>query len=149
MCKLSEISDVDFSLFVKNSNYFYEIAKKCGYKTKSNIKLVLRDKIKERIEKLGLDISHFKYVKPKPLNDWLKILEKPHRLSSLKKRILKEGLLKEECILCGQKNVWNGKKLILQLDHINGNTKDNRIENLRMLCPNCHSQTETYCRNKN
>lgn len=59
-----------------------------------------------------------------------------------------EGLLKEECVLCGQNNIWNGKKLVLQLDHKNGNNKDNRIENLRILCPNCHTQTETYCRNK-
>ena len=56
--------------------------------------------------------------------------------------------VKEECVLCGQNNIWNGKKLVLQLDHKNGNNKDNRIENLRILCPNCHTQTETYCRNK-
>lgn len=148
MCKISEINDADFSLFVENSSYLYQIAQKCGYKTKSNIKLVLSNKIKDRIEKLGLDTSHFKYAEPKPLNDWLTIWETTHRLPHLKKRIMDEGLLKEECVLCGQNNIWNGNKLVLQLDHINGNNKDNRIENLRILCPNCHTQTETYCRNK-
>jgi protein-arginine kinase activator protein McsA len=50
-----------------------------------------------------------------------------------------------ECVLHDEKNVlWNGKLIILDLDHINGDNKDNRIENLRFLCPNCHSQTETY-----
>ena len=41
--------------------------------------------------------------------------------------------------------IWNDKKLSLQLDHINGDNSDNRLENLRFLCPNCHTQTETYC----
>ncbi len=148
MCKISKTNDVEFSLFVESSSYLYEIAQKCGYKTKSNIKSVLRNRIKDRIEKLGLDTSHFKYVEPKALNDWLTIWETTHRLPNLKKRILDEGLLKEECVLCGQNNLWNGMKLVLQLDHINGNNKDNRIENLRILCPNCHTQTETFCRSR-
>lgn len=63
---------------------------------------------------------------------------------SLKKRILKEELLKEICVNCGLEKVWNGLPLNLQLDHINGISDDNRINNLRFLCPNCHSQTPTF-----
>lgn len=62
----------------------------------------------------------------------------------LKKRLLNLGLLKEQCALCPQGPMWNNKKLSLHIDHINGVPNDNRIENLRMLCPNCHSQTDTY-----
>lgn len=63
---------------------------------------------------------------------------------NLKKRILRLSLLKYECSECSLPPKWNGKVLSLQLDHINGVNNDNRIENLRFLCPNCHSQTETF-----
>jgi len=65
----------------------------------------------------------------------------------LKNRLIKEGLLKNECSICGISE-WNGKLLNCELDHIDGNRTNHRIENLRILCPNCHSQTDTY-RSKN
>lgn len=65
--------------------------------------------------------------------------------NNVKKRILKEGLIEYKCNNCGIGPNWNNKKLSLHLDHINGISNDNRLENLRFLCPNCHSQTETYC----
>jgi hypothetical protein len=66
----------------------------------------------------------------------------------LKLRLLREGILEYKCYLCGLTE-WNGKPIMLQLDHINGVHLDHRIQNLRLLCPNCHSQTETFAgRNK-
>lgn len=62
----------------------------------------------------------------------------------LKNRLIKEFLLVEKCYECGLTNTWNNKPLVLQLDHINGISNDHRIENLRLLCPNCHSQTSTF-----
>lgn len=51
---------------------------------------------------------------------------------------------KNKCFVCDQKDEWNGKKLVLQVDHIDGNSDNNLIINLRLLCPNCHSQTDTF-----
>lgn len=62
---------------------------------------------------------------------------------NIKKRLYAMGV-KEECAKCGIGPEWDGEPLTLQLDHINGVNNDNRIGNLRILCPNCHTQTETY-----
>lgn len=66
---------------------------------------------------------------------------------NLKKKLYKAGVFKNECGECGISE-WNGKKLVCHLDHINGISNDNRVENLRILCPNCHSQTDTYAGKK-
>lgn len=65
-----------------------------------------------------------------------------HR-SSVKRRLLKDGILKNECSWCGV-SAWRGKPLSMQIDHINGINNDHRLKNLRMLCPNCHSLTDTH-----
>ena len=63
---------------------------------------------------------------------------------TVKSRIIKNKLFPYKCRDCGNEGEWNNKKIVLQLEHINGVSTDNRIENLTLLCPNCHSQTITY-----
>ncbi len=62
----------------------------------------------------------------------------------LKRRIIKENLIEYKCACCGLGDTWNSNDLVLILDHINGINNDNRLENLRFVCPNCDSQLPTY-----
>jgi 5-methylcytosine-specific restriction endonuclease McrA len=62
---------------------------------------------------------------------------------TIKRHLLKAGILHNRCDLCGL-TTWRGRAISIQIDHINGVKNDHRLENLRMLCPNCHSQTDTF-----
>lgn len=120
----------------------------CGGNTKTLRKLA---------EENEIDFSHFtgqascknthpwNYV---PVEKWLKkgVLVKS---LYLKKKLIKEGMIKKECNECGMDPIWNGKNIEMELDHIDGDKKNNLLDNLRLLCPNCHSQTPTFRGRKN
>lgn len=84
-----------------------------------------------------------------PLEEILIKDSKYSNRQSLKKKLIKFSLMEDVCAVCGCPPIWNGKPLVLQLDHINGVGDDNRIENLRIICPNCHTQTDTFCTKNN
>jgi 5-methylcytosine-specific restriction endonuclease McrA len=73
--------------------------------------------------------------------------EFPIHSYKLKNRLIKEGIFNAICSSC-KLDEWLGKPIALELDHINGNSSNNNLDNLRLLCPNCHAQTDTY-RGKN
>jgi len=81
----------------------------------------------------------------RPLQELLVARDKVLDHSTLKKRLVHESLLENKCYECEMGPEWRGKPLVLRLDHINGTPTDYRIENLRLLCPNCDSQSSTYC----
>jgi 5-methylcytosine-specific restriction endonuclease McrA len=149
------IDEFELREIIKKSNSISEILKHFdlsnkGGNYKTLQKRLLRDNIDISHIQLGLTSNKGRAFKRDkiPLETILTIGSTYNR-SHLKERLLKEGILKNECVICGQLPTWNGKPLSLQIDHINGISDDNRLENLRILCPHCHSQTESFAgRNK-
>jgi hypothetical protein len=85
-------------------------------------------------------------IRPRPLGCPLHaVLARGGSRRNVKLRLLRAGLLANRCQDCGLSE-WLGKPLVIQIDHVNGDSVDHRFHNLRMLCPNCHSQTKTYGR---
>ena len=150
-------SDDEFAHIVKEAKNFCNCADLLGLSHNGGN---ARTQIKKRCEELNIDYSHF-YVYDKERNritsgkhsggstivlsdEELFSEDSNHGGSVLKGRIIKENLIPYKCAICGNVGEWNGKLLVLQLDHISGVRTDNRLENLRFLCPNCHSQTDTF-----
>jgi uncharacterized protein YlaI len=146
--RITSMSVNDFSLIVKSSESVCDILSKLGYSKNSGSmhKLVKNKIIDNNIEYSHFRISGNKGGQPKYSLDEILIKDSKYtNIARLKNRLINNNLLEYICDMCGNKGIWNGKMLSLQLDHINGINNDHRISNLRFLCPNCHSQTDTYC----
>lgn len=129
--------DVTFATVVARSSSWRQLGRDLGFDSKGgNVQYHLR----KRVIQLGLSVQHF--VRLRSVETWLR--RRPgERKGDLKKLLLQIGR-KYECVECGLGPEWNGKKLTIQVDHINGDKYDHQPDNLRFLCPNCHSQTSTF-----
>lgn len=152
--KIYKLSDEQFVELLKKSSTISEVLFKLGYTVKGNSWGY--SQVKRRMDDLNLDYSIFKgksaVIKTGRLDNVRKedILKEncKHQRTVLRRYVIKNNLIPYKCAICGCTE-WQGKTLSLELDHINGINNDNRLENLRFLCPNCHSQTSTYgSRNK-
>ena len=147
--KIYECTDEQFVNLIKNSANIAEVLFKLGYTVKGNSWGY--SKVKQRMTDLNLSSANFKgknayYETNKEREispDKLFRINCKHTRTVLRRNIIRNNLLPYKCAICGISK-WNNKTLSLELDHINGMNNDNRLENLRFLCPNCHSQTTTY-----
>lgn len=143
-----------FKNIVANSTSFSQILEKCGL-YKSGFHFLL---IQDRIRNLKLDISHLKgkgWSKDLKLGNWADEFLNKHLVDNspkkkltitsykLKHKLIRVGVFKYECSNC-KGTEWLGNPIPLELEHKDGNKFNNKLENLCLLCPNCHALTDTY-----
>lgn len=147
----------DFAELVRTSTTVADIVRSFGYKAAGGIHKV----VWKRINEDGIDAAHLPRgkgansgtrhrggVPSRPLSEVM-IENSTYSRRHLRKRLIEGGLLENKCALCGQLPEWEGKPLILILDHINGINNDSRFENLRLICRHCDSQLPTFAGRNN
>ena len=143
---INNFSTEQVKVLLNNSVSLWDFCKKLGYKNKSG---GVYRYVKIHLLERGISLEEYPILHKRVGLTQKKVYEEifsensTYERKDMKKKILKENLLPYECSCCGISE-WLGKPLSLQLDHINGVNNDNRLENLRFLCPNCHTQTPTW-----
>ena len=143
------ISTKRLKTIIKKSKSLRDVFRKCN----KSISGASYDNLKKRLIKDNISVAHFhkntaldyrkRFLREVSLDFIFKENSK-YDSSFVRLKVLKNNLLKYECQNCPLKNEWNGKPLTLQLDHIDGDNTNNKLDNLRFLCPNCHTQTDTF-----
>ena len=140
---INNYSKEELESIVKSSFSYAEVLSKLGYSTTNgrNSKT-----LKDRLQYYSISTEHFTYKSPK--TDWTdeEIFCVGSKVSQnkLRKTFKERNFVPYRCNVCGLEPFWNGLPLVLTLDHKNGENKDNRIENLQWVCPNCDRQSDTY-----
>jgi len=152
--KIWSIPTEKFNELVSNSTSIGQILKHFGLSNKGgNSKTVQRRAQIENIDishiKLGINSNKGRVFGHRKNHDEIFKENSSTSRGSIKAKLIKYNLIPYVCKICGLGDKWNGKDIALQLDHENGIPNDNRIKNLRFLCPNCHSQTETFSGKRN
>lgn len=143
---MSIISETDLETlkqYVAESCSMRELQRKLGYSENGAVSSTIRKYCASK----GISLDHFtevskNQIKRTPENTFI---ENSSATQATLRRLYKKGeYTPYVCSICDQEPFWNGKELTLTLDHINGNNKDDRLENLRWVCPNCDRQLDTF-----
>ena len=143
--KLSTITKEELEEIVLNSNTYIEVLKKLDFVNPVGSSYRC---LKDKIKKFNISTNHMTHYSNSGFriytDEEMFIKESKVTQSALRKRVKRDNLIPYRCAICGNIGEWNNKPLTLTLDHINGNRTDNRLENLRYLCPNCDKQQDTF-----
>lgn len=154
--KLEKLGKNALQQVVDTSQSIKEVLEKCGLSTKGTGNYQTAQEV---FRKLSIDTKEIKnraklastksfiHSRTRSLEEVL-IQNSNYNRFYLKRRLIEAGILEEKCEQCSLGPNWCNKRLCLQLDHRNGINTDNRKENLRLLCPNCHSQTKNFAGKK-
>lgn len=148
---MSIISECDINLlkkYVKESNSIRELQIKLGYSPNSGVTKTIKD----YCQKNNISLDHFTSLAQNKIKRTEEnvFCENSTAAQKVLRDWYKKGNYTEyKCAICGQEPFWNGKDLTLTLDHVNGINTDNRLENLRWVCPNCDRQLDTFCSKNN
>lgn len=143
--KIDQYSKEEFAEIIAKSNSYKDALRKFGYASLGGTSYKTLEK---RVQKENIDISHFNNTKITTKRTEKNVFCEN---STASQKVLREWYFKGQyteykCAICGLPAEWQGKPLVLTLDHINGNSRDDRLENLRWVCPNCDRQLPTYSR---
>lgn len=138
---------------VIESYSYSDIIRKAGYEVKG----YTTGLVKEAIKRHGISIEHFTTQAEQAVRDLsneipyhlVLVVNSPYPTARARHAFKKLGIVPYRCAECLGEPVWRGKELVLVFDHIDGDSRNHKPSNLRWLCPNCNSQTDTFCgRNK-
>lgn len=138
---IDKYSEDELEEIVKNSKCIRDVLKNVGYSTVSGRNA---DTVKKRIQEFGISTEHFKSISRMDRNENNVFCNQSTATQATLRRWYKKISDDSKCEICGQEKIWNGKELVMTLDHKNGDNHDNRIENLRWICLNCGTQLETF-----
>lgn len=144
MAIIDNFTKEELEQIVRESVSYREVILKLGYSTSNGNN---NRTLKNRLELYGISTEHFSSNRRESIvrtKENVFCQNSTATQATLRKWFISGKYVPYQCARCGITE-WQGEKIVLQLDHINGCNNDNRLENLRWLCPNCHSQTETFC----
>lgn len=155
MARTTRFSEEEARAAVAASHSYSEALRRLGLRPAGGNRTTL----KKYVALWGISVEHFDpHVAQRaqlgatnvarPLRDIL-VESSSYSRGHLKERLYREGVKERACELCGQGEMWRGRRMALILDHINGVANDHRLENLRIVCPNCAATLDTHCGRQN